>query len=229
MIPKLPLSKTNPWTPNVPLLVMNKLEKRFQKVICINPQTLDDDDDNADDKNDVDDEKSKVDVNDNVDSSIKYRISQKIKWRNQRNNITRKKGNTNMIDDASLSSEESRGDTRVPDNGSKTLTKSPSQVSEESIASEYKQGLHSISDDGRPDKVRRHLPPGSGQYSVGCVDLMDEDTEEGSFCRLFYPVEKTDIYVSSKQIVKVTYFTLRHLNRTLSSNKMLIFTCIRIE
>lgn len=47
-----------------------------------------------------------------------------------------------------------------------------------------------------PDKIRRHLPPGSGPFSVGCVDIMDNSNEEGSFFRLFYPVEKTDIMVS---------------------------------
>lgn len=46
-------------------------------------------------------------------------------------------------------------------------------------------------------KIRRHTPVGSGEYSVGCWDMMcGGPTEKGSFFRLFYPVEKTDIYVS---------------------------------
>lgn len=46
-------------------------------------------------------------------------------------------------------------------------------------------------------KIRRHTPVGSGEYSVGCCDMMcGGPTEKGSFFRLFYPVEKTDIYVS---------------------------------
>lgn len=63
-----------------------------------------------------------------------------------------------------------------------------------------KADLHTISEDGHSDKIRRHLPPGSGKYSVGCVDLMDDDHEGGSFCRLFYPVQKTDIFVSTSMI-----------------------------
>lgn len=42
--------------------------------------------------------------------------------------------------------------------------------------------------------VRRHLPPGSGKHSVGCVDIMDDQTDDGLFFRLFYPVEKTDVF-----------------------------------
>lgn len=139
---------------------MNKLEKRFQKIVCINPQNLEsDDEDAADDKNEI-----KVDVNDNIDGTIKFSANRKrentrFKFRNSRKNSK----------------------------------KSADSVSNEI---EYKADLHNISENGRPDKVRRHMPPGSGKYSVGCVDLMDEDSEEGTFCRLFYPVEKTDIYVS---------------------------------
>lgn len=59
-------------------------------------------------------------------------------------------------------------------------------------------GLNNVADDGHlnKNKIRRHLPPGSGKYSVGCVDIMNDNNEEGIFCRLFYPVEKTDIFVS---------------------------------
>lgn len=46
------------------------------------------------------------------------------------------------------------------------------------------------------DKIRRHLPIGTGEYSVGCLDIMCEHYEKGSFFRLYYPIEKTDVYVS---------------------------------
>lgn len=49
------------------------------------------------------------------------------------------------------------------------------------------------------DNVRRHLPPGSGPFSVGCVDLMNNSTLDGSFFRLFYPVDKTDILQRNTQ------------------------------
>ncbi|KAL3890000.1 hypothetical protein ACJMK2_002307 [Sinanodonta woodiana] len=48
-------------------------------------------------------------------------------------------------------------------------------------------------------KIRRHLPPGSGEYSVGCVDIMNDHTDDGSFFRLYYPVEKTDIFERDTQ------------------------------
>ena len=54
------------------------------------------------------------------------------------------------------------------------------------------------SDDATIDKdVRRHLPAPTGPYSVGCVDIMTSCTEDGSFFRLYYPTEKTDIFVST--------------------------------
>ena len=56
--------------------------------------------------------------------------------------------------------------------------------------------------DDNADKIRRHLPPPTGKYSVGCVDIMDNSSEQGSFFRLYYPVEKTDILVS------IIYFVL---------------------
>ena len=43
---------------------------------------------------------------------------------------------------------------------------------------------------------RRHLPPGSGPYTVGTVDVMYEHSEEGAFFRLYYPTSNTDIFVS---------------------------------
>lgn len=49
------------------------------------------------------------------------------------------------------------------------------------------------------DKIRRHLPIGTGEYSVGCLDIMCEHCEKGSFFRLYYPIEKTDIYKRDKQ------------------------------
>lgn len=51
-------------------------------------------------------------------------------------------------------------------------------------------------DNNTDDIVRRHLPLATGQYSVGCVDIMDNNSEDGCFFRLFYPVEKTDVLVS---------------------------------
>ncbi|XP_071110932.1 platelet-activating factor acetylhydrolase-like [Haliotis cracherodii] len=48
-------------------------------------------------------------------------------------------------------------------------------------------------------KVRRHLPPGKGPYTVGTVDLMCGHTENGSFFRLFYPTNDTDIYKRDRQ------------------------------
>ena len=49
----------------------------------------------------------------------------------------------------------------------------------------------------RPSDIRRHLPPGSGEYSVGCVDIMSDNSETGVFFRMYYPIEKTDIFVSN--------------------------------
>lgn len=54
-------------------------------------------------------------------------------------------------------------------------------------------------DDGKQEKVRRHLPPGSGEYSVGCVDIMSDNTDTGVFFRLYYPIEKTDIFERNTQ------------------------------
>ncbi|XP_067664480.1 platelet-activating factor acetylhydrolase-like isoform X2 [Haliotis asinina] len=48
-------------------------------------------------------------------------------------------------------------------------------------------------------KVRRHLPPGRGPYTVGTVDLMCGHNENGSFFRLFYPTNDTDIYKRDRQ------------------------------
>lgn len=50
--------------------------------------------------------------------------------------------------------------------------------------------------DKEKEKIRRHLPIGTGDYSVGCLDIMCDHSEKGSFFRLYYPIEKTDIYVS---------------------------------
>ena len=58
-------------------------------------------------------------------------------------------------------------------------------------------------EDEKPAKVRRHLPPGTGEFSVGCVDIMSDNSDTGVFFRLFYPIEKTDIYVSIYCIVHV--------------------------
>lgn len=46
--------------------------------------------------------------------------------------------------------------------------------------------------------VRRHLPEGKGPHTVGIVDFMCDTgkNEHGCFVRLYYPTEKTDVYVS---------------------------------
>ncbi|KAK6167477.1 hypothetical protein SNE40_021496 [Patella caerulea] len=49
------------------------------------------------------------------------------------------------------------------------------------------------------NKIRRHLPVGKGPYTVGCVDFMNDHTEEGVFFRLFYPTKKSDIYKRDRQ------------------------------
>lgn len=53
--------------------------------------------------------------------------------------------------------------------------------------------------DENVDKIRRHLPLPTGQYSVGCVDFMDNVSEVGSFFRLYYPIEKTDVLKRNTQ------------------------------
>ncbi|XP_071143218.1 platelet-activating factor acetylhydrolase-like [Mytilus edulis] len=53
--------------------------------------------------------------------------------------------------------------------------------------------------DKEKEKIRRHLPIGTGDYSVGCLDIMCDHSEKGSFFRLYYPIEKTDIYKRDKQ------------------------------
>ncbi|ELT98440.1 hypothetical protein CAPTEDRAFT_177616 [Capitella teleta] len=39
---------------------------------------------------------------------------------------------------------------------------------------------------------RRHLPLGSGPYTVGCVDVMTDHSVAGLFLRLYYPTNSTD-------------------------------------
>lgn len=51
----------------------------------------------------------------------------------------------------------------------------------------------------RPSNIRRHIPPGSGEYSVGCVDMMSDNSETGVFFRMYYPIEKTDIFKRNTQ------------------------------
>lgn len=57
------------------------------------------------------------------------------------------------------------------------------------------QDVQNCDNDDNVEKVRRHLPLATGQYSVGCVDVMDNVSEQGSFFRLYYPTEKTDVLV----------------------------------
>ena len=46
-------------------------------------------------------------------------------------------------------------------------------------------------------KERRHIPCGSGPHTVGVVDFMSSHSVHGTFMRIFYPTEATDIYVSN--------------------------------
>ncbi|XP_013380544.1 platelet-activating factor acetylhydrolase 2, cytoplasmic [Lingula anatina] len=43
------------------------------------------------------------------------------------------------------------------------------------------------------DSERKHLPIGSGPYTIGCVDFMNDHTKDGVLLRLFYPTEHKDI------------------------------------
>lgn len=49
------------------------------------------------------------------------------------------------------------------------------------------------------EKIRRHLPLPTGEYSVGCVDIMSDNSEKGVFFRMYYPIEKTDIIERNTQ------------------------------
>ncbi|CAG5124853.1 unnamed protein product, partial [Candidula unifasciata] len=40
---------------------------------------------------------------------------------------------------------------------------------------------------------RRHLPLPTGPHTVGCVDLMCDLSNDGTFFRLYYPTNKTDV------------------------------------
>ncbi|CAH1773780.1 unnamed protein product [Owenia fusiformis] len=41
---------------------------------------------------------------------------------------------------------------------------------------------------------RKHLPIPTGPFTVGCLDLMSEPNKNGTFVRLFYPTQSTDIF-----------------------------------
>ncbi|XP_059139095.1 uncharacterized protein LOC131927415, partial [Physella acuta] len=45
----------------------------------------------------------------------------------------------------------------------------------------------------RPKHKRRHLPEASGPYTVGCVDLMLGLADHGTFFRLYYPTNATNV------------------------------------
>ncbi|KAK3742583.1 hypothetical protein RRG08_023415 [Elysia crispata] len=47
--------------------------------------------------------------------------------------------------------------------------------------------------------TRRHLPVPTGSHTVGCVDLMCDVADHGTFFRLFYPTNPTDIHKAYKQ------------------------------
>ena len=42
---------------------------------------------------------------------------------------------------------------------------------------------------------KKHLPVGTGEHTVGCVDLMTGHSEEGSFIRLYYPTFPANVLV----------------------------------
>ena len=46
-------------------------------------------------------------------------------------------------------------------------------------------------------KSRKHLPLGSGPYTVGCADIMSSPSVAGTFIRLYYPTYQTDVFVSN--------------------------------
>ncbi|BFZ21362.1 hypothetical protein BsWGS_24401 [Bradybaena similaris] len=46
---------------------------------------------------------------------------------------------------------------------------------------------------------RRHLPLPTGPHTVGCVDLMCDLSNDGTFFRLYYPTNKTDLLKGYKQ------------------------------
>ncbi|ESP03410.1 hypothetical protein LOTGIDRAFT_237716 [Lottia gigantea] len=48
-------------------------------------------------------------------------------------------------------------------------------------------------------KIRKHIPAGKGPYTVGCVDFMNDHSDDGVLFRLFYPTRKSDIYKRDKQ------------------------------
>ncbi|XP_074656593.1 platelet-activating factor acetylhydrolase 2, cytoplasmic-like [Tubulanus polymorphus] len=45
----------------------------------------------------------------------------------------------------------------------------------------------------RTEKCRRHLPEGSGAYTVGCMDVMSGPSTSGVFVRMFYPTQTTNV------------------------------------
>lgn len=55
---------------------------------------------------------------------------------------------------------------------------------------------------------RKHLPVGSGPHTVGCLDLMFDHTATGTFVRLYYPTQPTDVFVST---TINTYFSIPEL------------------
>ena len=45
---------------------------------------------------------------------------------------------------------------------------------------------------------RKHLPTGTGAYTVACVDIMSGYGGKALFLRLYYPTNSSDIFVSMK-------------------------------
>ncbi|XP_012943889.1 platelet-activating factor acetylhydrolase [Aplysia californica] len=60
-------------------------------------------------------------------------------------------------------------------------------------------GVTSDEEGGVPKHNRRHLPLPSGPHTVGCVDIMCDVADHGTFFRLYYPTTKTDIHKHYKQ------------------------------
>lgn len=44
---------------------------------------------------------------------------------------------------------------------------------------------------------RKHLPQGTGEFTVGCMDIMTDYGKNGVFLRLYYPTNSSDVFVSS--------------------------------
>ena len=57
--------------------------------------------------------------------------------------------------------------------------------------------VNSFRNSRRRAKSRKHLPLGTGPYTVGCADIMSSPSVAGTFIRLYYPTYQTDVFVST--------------------------------